>query len=118
MFSMYYRRLRGDLVLTYRILMGQIGPDLTGLFRPTPVPTLRAHPLKLHKPRSDRVWAAFRLSRRVIAYWNALPADVVMAPTVKEFEHRLDAVGLQFKVFPSFLKLFFVYYGLGFFNSF
>ncbi|CAH8641175.1 unnamed protein product [Dicrocoelium dendriticum] len=100
MFSMYYRRLRGDLVLTYRILMGQIGPDLTGLFRPTRMPTLRGHPLKLHKPRSDRVLATFRLSRRVIAYWNTLPADVVMAPTLKEFEHRLDALGLQFKVFP------------------
>ncbi|CAH8664384.1 unnamed protein product [Dicrocoelium dendriticum] len=100
MFSLHYRRLRGDLILTYRILTNKIGPDLTGLFQPAQMSSLRGHPLKLHKPRSDHVRADVRLSRRVIDSWNALPSEVVLAPTVKEFEHRLDALGLQFQTFP------------------
>ncbi|CAI2738346.1 unnamed protein product [Dicrocoelium dendriticum] len=83
MFSMHYRQHRGDLVLTYRILTGKIGPDLSGLFQPARLPSLRGHSLKLHKPRSDGVRADFRLSRRVVDSWNALPENVVLAPTVK-----------------------------------
>lgn len=91
---MYYRRFRGDLVLTYRILTGQDGPDLSGLFHPTRVPTLRGHPLKLHKSRSDWVETDSRLSRPVTDSWNALPEEVVMAPSVIEYEHRFDALGI------------------------
>ncbi|CAH8603599.1 unnamed protein product [Dicrocoelium dendriticum] len=34
MHSMHFRRLRGDLILTYRILTGKVGPDLSWLFSP------------------------------------------------------------------------------------
>ncbi|CAH8556906.1 unnamed protein product, partial [Dicrocoelium dendriticum] len=46
MFSMHYRQHQGDLVLTYRILTGKIGPDLSGLFQPARLPSLRGHSLK------------------------------------------------------------------------
>ncbi|CAH8637179.1 unnamed protein product [Dicrocoelium dendriticum] len=100
MYSMHYRRIRGDLILTYRILTGKIGPDLSGLFSPATLPSLRGHPLKLHKPRSDRIRTETRLSRRVIDRWNSLPDHVVREPTVKGFARQLDALGWQQQTFP------------------
>ncbi|CAH8546979.1 unnamed protein product [Dicrocoelium dendriticum] len=100
MYSMHYRRLRGDLILTYRILTGKVGPDLRWLFSPARLPCLRGHPMKLHKPRSDGIRAETRLSRRVIERWNSLPENVVSEPTVKGFELQLDALGWQHETFP------------------
>ncbi|CAH8449918.1 unnamed protein product [Dicrocoelium dendriticum] len=100
MYSMHYRRIRGDLILTYRILTGKIGPNLSWLFSPAKLPSLRGHPLKLHKQRSDRVRTETRLSRRVIERWNSLPAHVVRESTVEGFERQLDALGWQYQTFP------------------
>ncbi|CAH8658828.1 unnamed protein product [Dicrocoelium dendriticum] len=98
--SMHYRRIRGDLILTYRILTGKVGPDLSMLFSPARLSGLRGHCMKLDKPRSDRVRAETRLSRRVIERWNLLPENVVKEATVKGFERQLDALGWQHETFP------------------
>ncbi|CAI2738890.1 unnamed protein product [Dicrocoelium dendriticum] len=97
---MHYRRLRGDLILTYRILTGKVGPDLSWLFSPARLSVLRGHSLKLDKPRSDRIRAEIRLSRRVIDRWNMLPESVIRESTVKGFERQLDALGWQHETFP------------------
>ncbi|CAH8464588.1 unnamed protein product [Dicrocoelium dendriticum] len=91
MFSRRFRCHRGDLFSTYRILTGKVGPDLSGLLQPARLPSLRGHTMNLHKLRSDGVRADFRLSRRVVDSRNTAPENLVSAPTVKEFEHRLDA---------------------------
>ena len=50
----------------------------------------RGHSLKLHKPSVKTSIRQNCFSQRVIANWNSLPQDVVLAPTLNCFKNRLD----------------------------
>lgn len=69
---MSYRRIRKDLLLTYRSLTGMVGMTLSWLFNPSRVSGLSGHYMKLGKPKSNRIRAQTRLSRLVIGRWNSL----------------------------------------------
>ncbi len=59
---------------------------------------LRGHSLKLKKERSRLDLRKFTLSQRVVNMWNDLPADIVIAPTVKVSKKLLEA---HFKRHPG-----------------
>ena len=50
----------------------------------------RGHPLKVAKPHALSRARRNHWSIRTINYWNAIPADVVMAPSLIEFKTLLD----------------------------
>lgn len=90
MFSLCYRRRRGDLIFTRRILRGQYGEELSKFFhRNTDGPT-RGHSQKLYKPRRLRLRPSATLSTRVINDWNNLPSEVVEANGEDCFKRLLD----------------------------
>ena len=52
--------------------------------------TTRGHQLKLEKGRSRLDVRKHFFTQRVVNLWNALPVNLVSAPTVNAFKNRLD----------------------------
>ena len=89
--SMEYRRLRGDLIETYKYL------TCIYLVEGCPLQRIegqqistRGHSLKLNKPRSRKNTRLHFFSNRIVNAWNHLPEDVVSASTLHSFKARLD----------------------------
>ena len=91
LFSLEKRRLRGDLMATYKFIRGDHQDLGDRLFTSAPQGTMK---LNCHKLKQDR----FRVDRRKNFFpvraprvWNSLPAEVVQAPTMNTFKSKLDA---------------------------
>ncbi|VDM01013.1 unnamed protein product [Schistocephalus solidus] len=85
------RELRVDLIHAFRMLWGQdccLASD--DFFKLATTTTLIGHPIKL-RVTGVRVDARrFLFSNRVIKAWNALPADIIMAPSVATLKRNFD----------------------------
>ena len=88
--SLRYRRERGDILQTYKILHGleDMAPD--SLFHLAVEYITRAHSMKLQKPKCKTALRQHFFSLRVIENWNSLPEEVVTAPPLNVFKGRLD----------------------------
>ena len=88
--SLQYRRRRGDMITMYNIMQGHVGLDKECLFSEPRTTRTRGHPFKVAKLQSTSRVRANHFSSRIVNYWNALPAEVVCAPSVDTFKKRLD----------------------------
>ena len=88
--SMYYRRNRGDMIMTYQIITGKLRIKREDLFTLTDSERTRGHCLKLRKPQVSSVLRQHSFPVRVVNPWNSLPQQVTSAPTVNTFKNRLD----------------------------
>ena len=88
--TLQQRRLRGDLIETYKILHGLEGSDYTKFFKLRKGIT-RGHDWKLEKKEhiSCKVREGWFASR-VIKPWDNLPKSVVIADTIATFKTKLD----------------------------
>jgi hypothetical protein len=84
------RRLRGDLIETFKIIKQIDRVDSEFFFKKSITPFLRGHPYKLFKPRVLTRNRLHSFSVRVVEAWNKLPCNVVIAGSVKTFKQRLD----------------------------
>ena len=85
------RRLRGDLIETYKIVTNKENIDAAQFFQFTDTGhDLRGHSLKLVQPRNTSRVRRMFFSQRVLADWNRLPQHVVEAPSTDAFKNRLD----------------------------
>ena len=89
LFPQVYRRIRGDLIIVRRILKGEMGDELKAFF-PLKENVRRGHSLTVNKQRSEGLPAIYRLSRRIINIWNALPVDVAEENNESTFKLKLD----------------------------
>lgn len=87
------RRLRGDLIETYKILHGHYSVDII-IFELSENVWLRGHQYKLVRERFYKMCRQFFLVNRIFTDWNALPEPVVCATSVNAFKNALD--GLNF----------------------
>jgi len=85
------RRLRGDLIETYKIVTNKVNIDSARFFEFTDTGhDLRGHSLKLSQSRNrSRVRRMF-FSQSVVVDWNRLPQYVVDAPSTNAFKNRLN----------------------------
>jgi len=90
LYSLQRRRLRGDLIETYKILTGNENIDSSHLFQKANTTDLRGHSLKLYKKRSRLDVRKHFFSQRIVDYWNRLPDDTVTTATTSSFKNRLD----------------------------
>ena len=84
------RRLRGDLIETFKMLRGFCAMDETSLFELDTQSGTRGHQLKVKKPHCKLLSRANFFSIRVINAWNKLPDSIVQAPGVNSFKRALD----------------------------
>ncbi len=82
------RRLRGDLIETFKILNGYSKVD-SNIFSQLN-PSRRGHAFKLKKPRCNSKARQKTISQRVINSWNSLDDKVVNATSLNTFKNDLD----------------------------
>ena len=86
--SMRYRRMRGDMILVYKILRGG-NQSLRDLFMINESRT-RGYNFKIYKPLVQTTIRKHFFSIRVINNWNNLPYEVVNAVSLDSFKSKLD----------------------------
>ena len=91
LYSLEDRRLRGDLILMYRIMNGDVNIDSSKLFTVKAPNMARGHAMKVHlKKISNSDIRHNFFTQRVIVPWNTLPQHIVESKTVREFKNSYD----------------------------
>ena len=88
--SLLYRRRRGDMILMYQMMTGQIGLRKEDFVSEPTISFTRGHALKVDKPRANSRVRRNHLSVRAVNDWNSLPASVVNSQTTNKFKSSLD----------------------------
>ena len=89
LFSLDERRLRGDLIQTFKLLTGKDNIDYEILFNRS-TNHLRGRRLKLSKSQCNKLCRRRFFSQRVIDIWNSLSEFMVSAPSNNTFKKRID----------------------------
>ena len=88
--TLLYRRLRGDMIMVFKLLSGIYDCDLAcQLVKPTHFVT-RGHHLRLVKRHVRYDLRKYFFGNRIVSIWNSLPVNVINADTVSLFERKLD----------------------------
>ena len=90
LFPLEHRRVRYDLLVTRRIVLGLYGEELSAFFIRNNNERTRGHEMKLSKRRTYRLPAKFTLSTRILNLWNALPSEVISTTSEEQFKTMLD----------------------------
>ena len=88
--SLQYRRKRGDMIQTYKIMRGFDRMYPAVFFKFQPLQVTGGHRFKIHKQQAQRQVRSQSYSIRVVNDWNNLPADVVNAKSVASFKNSLE----------------------------
>ena len=89
--TLQYRRLRGDMIETFKIINGIYDRDVTdGLLDLDQNTRTRGNDKKLKKKYSKLNILKFSFTNRIVDIWNSLPNEVITAKTVNNFEINLD----------------------------
>jgi hypothetical protein len=91
LFSLEKRRLRGQLIETFKILKGFNNIDYRNLFTLNDHPT-RNHGLKLQPKRFNTRPCGDLMTYKIINVWNRLPPAVTASESVETFKRRLDRI--------------------------
>ena len=102
LYSLKGRRLRGDLIQTFKIFHGFDDVNLHTLFSEAPVSITRNSAGKLFVKHAKTNKRKFSFSFRVINHSNALPTHVKFAKTVNEFKNQFDEMPQLVKFFCDF----------------
>ena len=99
--SLEERRIRGDMIETYKILTGKedVNPDTFFQMAPVRGNSETMHSLKLFKKRFRLDKRKFVFSHRVIEKWNRLPKEAVEAMKTSGFKSELDKWEIDMKAF-------------------
>ena len=91
LYTLEKRRLRGQLIETFKILKGFCEIDPGNFFVMSENRT-RNHGWKVVPPRFNSSTYRDFMTVRVCNLWNGLPPEVVNAPSVSSFMTRLDRI--------------------------
>lgn len=91
LYTLEERRLRGQLIETFKILKGLDDVDYRSLFTLSDNPT-RNHGWKLELKRFRTRPCGDFMTYRICNVWNGLPPSVVQSETLDTFKRRLDRV--------------------------
>jgi hypothetical protein len=93
--TLVYRRLRGDMIETFKVLKGVYDKEVThGMLKLRKDVVRREggrnHDLSLFQNFSKRNVRKYFFSNRICNTWNNLPVHVIQAEKVNTFKNRLD----------------------------
>ena len=97
--SLEIRRIKSDLLLTYKIVHKKIDLNFDDFFSFAPALGTRGHRMKLEIPRAHTDIIKNYFSFRVPKIWNFLPSEVIESSSINIFKNRLENVDLS-----SFLR--------------
>ena len=102
--SLYYRRLRGDLIETYKYTHDMYTTAHKPFTLDSNIYNTRGHNYKLSKQRCNKNTRKHFFSLRITNHWNNLPYNVVNAPSLNAFKSRLDIAlsSYHYKLNPDF----------------
>ena len=89
--SLQYRRLRGDMIYTYKIITEKVDIDRSNFFDMRKSST-RGHQYKITKKKATIAARINNFSNRIIDEWNKLPSRILTAETTDKFKNKLDDV--------------------------
>ena len=89
--TLRYRRPRGDMIETYKLLHDIYDPILPKLLDPVEKSKTRGHRFKLPKKSAKNNIKGHVFSHRIVNDRNSLPEDMVSAPSVNAFKNRFDS---------------------------
>ena len=87
--TLYYRRLRADVIQVYRIINKIDKLELSNFFHFNTRPS-RYNSVRLIKPRALTTIRQNSFSHRVVNSWNDIPEEVVLADSLNQFKNRLE----------------------------
>ena len=87
--TLYYRRLRADVIQVYRIINKIDKLELSIFFHFNTRPS-RYNSVRLIKPRALTTIRQNSFSHRVVNSWNDLQEEVVLADSLNQFKNRLE----------------------------
>ena len=90
LYTLQYRRRRGDLIETYKMLTVRENIDASVFFTKATYTSLRGNSMKLYKPGFKKTCRQNFFNQRVVNDWNSLPDEVVTAELLNSFKKRLD----------------------------
>jgi hypothetical protein len=88
--TLRFRRLRGDMIETYKILNGYYDSELVPNLNLNVCHRTRGHSFKLDVLRTKYDLRKYAFPSRIISSWNSLTEDVVQASSVNVFKNKLD----------------------------
>ena len=89
MFSLHYRRIRGDLIELFKIYKGIDKLDFGKLFLINSNHT-RGHSCKLVNKFAKTCLRQSFFTNRVINIWNSLPPSAINSSSLNEFKNTID----------------------------
>ena len=92
LFSLEQRRLRGDLIQTFKILKGIDNVDPGDFFDLKKETRNRGHKWRLDKGAFRTENRRHFFTQRIVRVWNQLPSNVVEADTLGSFKKLLDEI--------------------------
>ncbi|MGH0142807.1 UNVERIFIED_CONTAM: hypothetical protein FKN15_016770 [Acipenser sinensis] len=91
LFSLELRRLRSDLIQTFKILKGIDNVDPGDFFDLKKETSTKGHKWRLDKG-AFRTENRRHLTQRIVRVWNQLPSNVVEADTLVSLKKLLDEI--------------------------
>jgi hypothetical protein len=88
--TLAYRRVRGDMIETYKIIHGLYDVEACPQLSLSHNITTRGHNFKLVKKHARLDVRQHFFTFRIVNVWNSLPFDVVNAGTLNTFKNCLD----------------------------
>lgn len=97
--SMCYRRIRGDMIETYKFIHGFY--DCESPLEFNSLGNTRGHQFKLKKKQCRTTLRQWFFTNRIIDTWNSLDKTVVEASTLNSFKNRLDFALKEYMYCPN-----------------
>ena len=103
--SLEHRRLISDLTMCYNIIHHNNSLNQQTFFTINPNTYTRGHSLRIKIPLAKSNVRLHFFTHRIAPVWNALPDELVTAPSLNIFKRRLQKTNLsKFLNFPTFYK--------------
>ena len=90
LYSLEQRRIRGDMILTYRIMTGDIKIKPCDMFSLDHSTRTRGHNMRIAPKLSNGQVRQSFFSQRVGTIWNKLPVNIVNSVSVAQFKEQYD----------------------------
>ena len=89
--SLEFRRMRGDLIETYKVLHEIYDPVTTRELLSLNRSNTRGHNFKLSKNSPHLNTYKYFFVNRIVNLWNQLPSHIVNSCSVNVFKNRIDS---------------------------